>query len=123
MKSCKYVRTNGSGCRSRAVMESGYCYFHNPEIPDEVRRENARRGGKVKKYTGLVSRDFTKNLMGDTKMVLVETINQLRDGSMPPNVANSIIYGCSTLQKLHELQDIEQRLAELENVVEGKRVG
>jgi|TARA_B100001971_G_C18123880_1_gene500929 hypothetical protein len=98
-------------------MDAGYCYFHNPDVPDEVRKENARKGGLVKKYEPLVKRDFYDNLVEDSKSVLIETVNQLREGSMPPNVANSIVYACSTLQKVYEVQDLEKRLNDLEHSV------
>ena len=117
MAICKYIREDGTNCKSRAVMDAGYCYFHNPDVPDEVRKENARKGGLVKKYEPLVKRDFYDNLVEDSKSVLIETVNQLREGSMPPNVANSIVYACSTLQKVYEVQDLEKRLNVLEHSV------
>ncbi len=71
----------------------------------------------MKKYEPLVKRDFYDNLVEDSKSVLIETVNQLREGSMPPNVANSIVYACSTLQKVYEVQDLEKRLNDLEHSV------
>ncbi len=116
---CDYVKSDGTKCQSVAVLKdgSGMCWFHSDRVTYEERQKARAKGGKVKKYTGLVRRDFNENLAGDTKMVLIETINQLRDATIPPSIANSIIYGCSALTKIYELQDLEKRLYEIEKIV------
>jgi len=122
MNTCKHIKDDGTQCRSHSVRVSGFCYFHDPEIPDEVRRENARRGGRVKKYSGLVPRDFTENLVTDTKEILIETLNQLREGVIPPSVAHAITHTCGVLHRICETRELEQRLREIEKIMQIKEV-
>ena len=122
MRNCKGIKKDGSPCNSRAVKANGYCNFHDPSITPEERSAIARKGGSVKVYKGLVKKDFQKDLITDTRGVLVEVINLLRQGEMPPQTANSIIYASATLHRIWEAEEVERRLSEIEKIVEKDKV-
>jgi|GEM_PF-3271262 len=117
MLNCNGIKKNGDPCSSRAVKANGYCHFHDPSITPEERSEIARKGGSVKIYKGLVKKDFEKDLITDTRGVLIEVINLLRSGEMPPQTANSIIYASATLHRVWEAEEVERRLVEIEKIV------
>ena len=43
-KVCKTTKNNGEPCQSPAIGDTGYCYFHNPEMASK-RAESRKKGG------------------------------------------------------------------------------
>ena len=48
---CTHIKDNGEQCGANAMQEEAFCYLHNPDIPEEQKREAQTRGGANRALT------------------------------------------------------------------------
>ena len=48
---CEFIKPDETKCEAHAIKDSEFCYFHNPDITDEDKREAQSNGGKTKALT------------------------------------------------------------------------
>lgn len=113
---CTYIKTNGEGCGANAMKNSKYCFTHNPETRDEHSLAVVK-GGKLSKKTKLNLPPVQVRTPIDIIQLLEETINGIRDGSVPPTIAKALIYACSTCLKAMESANLSERLEMVESVL------
>ena len=85
---CKHIKKDGQRCRSWAVKGSELCFFHSPETR-EVHLAATTKGGSVRQFNGGLQPIEIKNAH-DICDLLALTINEVRAGILPPQVANTI---------------------------------
>lgn len=115
---CRGKNKTGKKCGANA-MESGYCYKHNPDIPDEEKLEAVTKGGKVKQL--IISEPYPAiqlNTMGDVSVFLSMLINETMSGKMDLRLATGLTYISNSLMKALELSELSQRVEQLEGKVE-----
>jgi hypothetical protein len=56
----------------------------------------------------------------DVASLLTDTINRVRKAELPPNIANTIGYLSGIILKCFEAGEMEERLQQIEEKVEGK---
>ncbi len=117
MPRCAQVKPNGDPCERIVPASQGYCYSHDPERAEQ-RRRAASRAGRSKP-----SRD-----VADVKRRLSELADGVLDGSVDKSVGavasqvlNVYLRAVSVELKVREVQEIEQRLEELEALLVQKK--
>lgn len=113
---CQFKKKNGAACKAKAVKDSDYCFFHNPEFK-ENRQLAVRNGGLNSRKSSINLPQRVIRTPGDVVMVLEETLNHLRAGNIHPNYSNSIFIGCNALLKAYEQSGILNRLNEIEQIL------
>lgn len=115
---CKSSKTDGNNCNARPMSGSEYCYFHNPDVSPEERRDVQARGGKanavvVKEPLPPVEvKDAT-----DVVTLLQDTINQVRAGQLDVRIGNCIGVLSGHLIKALEVANIENRVEIIERAI------
>jgi len=114
---CQAMTKEGKQCRAHALKGKQYCLMHDPESKTKL-KEYARRGGLVKKkvQTSLAPIEFK----GDVKEVLdllADTINRVRNNTIPAKTANTIGYLANVMIKALEISEIDNRLKQVERIV------
>jgi len=118
---CKHKKENGEQCNSSAMNGSNYCYFHNPTISKEEKKDTQARGGKNRKAILKESLPEIKiKKVSDITLLLVNTINQVRIGKMDAKIANCIGFLSDKLIKTMEVSNLEERLKKIEQLIMGK---
>lgn len=118
---CKHTKENGQQCKSSAMSGSKYCYFHNPAISKEEKKEAQSRGGRNRAITlkeALPEMNIMK--VSDVTLLLVDTINQVRTGKMDVKMANCIGFLGDKLTRTMEAGNLAERFDKLERLVMGK---
>ena len=110
---CKFIKNSGDLCKVRAVKNSDYCFFNNPDSKKD-RQLAVRNGGLNSRKNSLALPQRVIRTPSDIVLVLEETLNHLRAGNIHPNYSNSIFIGCSTLLKAYEQSEVLQRLEAME---------
>lgn len=121
---CKGIKDDGSQCRSWAMNDSEYCFFHRPE-PEYIRKrtEAGKKGGSRGKYSKVI---FDIPPTAENAAYLVETYKALIDDlqGRGQNKADTTLY-LRALDGLRsalifqiEYGDTKQRLRELEKAVD-----
>lgn len=118
---CTYTKPNGDKCRANAMTESEYCFSHNPDTRD-AHAVAVMKGGKAKKKNELDLAPIELRNPKDVVTVLEDTVNGVRDGSIPPNVANTLAYVCSHVLRAMEASNIDDRLELVESVLLQRKV-
>ena len=115
---CKFTKPEGEQCKANAMADSDYCFHHNPDIPDEVKREAQAKGGRAKQIT------ITKPLpelpivkSKDIFYLIADTLKRVRSGEIDPKIANTIFYGSEKLLKAYETKTIEKKIEKLEKPI------
>lgn len=118
---CQFKKPDGTKCQAHAIKGDKFCYFHNPVISDEEKRETQTRGGEAR---GLrVKEPLEKiaiNKIPDVALLVVDTIHRVRSGEMDTRIANCLFIGANTLARVLEVRDLEERFDKLEQLVAEK---
>lgn len=118
---CEKIKGDGQQCDANAVKESEYCYFHNPDISDEEKREAQSNGGKTK---ALTLKDPLPEIKlatpDDAVMLIADTIKRVRAGELDIRTANCLGFLSDKLLKAFEVSQLNSRV-DLVGQVIGKR--
>ena len=119
---CEFIKDNGEKCEAHAIKDSEFCYFHNPDISDEEKREAQSNGGKTKALKlkeplpalALVKPD-------DTILLVADTIRRVRAGTLDIRTANCLGFLSDKLLKAFEVSKLNDRVKIIERVILEKR--
>ena len=115
---CACKKTNGARCKAKPMVDSEFCFFHNPATASK-RTEAQRAGGRRNKASVLSPNIPTLALRNveDVVSLVADTINRTRCGQLDTRVGNTIGYLSGILLKALEAGNLERRVGELENAV------
>lgn len=111
---CEARTLRGEPCRSFALGDRPYCMSHDPERAGDVRRARARGGAAASKVRALKGRRDRLDTPGALVRFTSGVIQDVLDGTVPPDVARAVLYGLSIQRQLVEAGDLERRLTSLE---------
>jgi len=118
---CQFIKENKDQCDAWAMKESDFCYLHNPDIPDEEKREAQKRGGENKSI--VIKEPLPEieiNSPEDVKMLLADTIMRVRSGEMNTKIAHCLGMLSGQYLKVVEVLELKDKL-ELFNRVMSKK--
>ena len=116
---CKY-RINGKSCKAYAVLDSKYCFAHDPA--------NARKRAEARKKGGLHRRVIKRTQqeyypiksIKDVNMILESAINEARSLECSQSNLRTLAYLCQIAIKGQELGSLEERVNVLEKQTKQK---
>jgi len=120
MNNCKYIKTDGEQCQAKAMKGSDYCFTHNPDTQIE-KHLAVVKGGLNSKRIRLDLEPLSIKTPQEVSRLLEDTINKVRSGEMPPNVANSLGYLAGHTLKAIETTELQDKVVELEAVIIGRK--
>ncbi len=118
MSLCRATKRNGEPCTLSATDPNGYCWAHSPAHAEE-RKRNASRGGRGKGNPKLAKLDkqledlAADTLTGDVERGVAVAVNQ---------IINTRARLVELERRLREQEELEERLAALEDVLK-RRTG
>lgn len=116
-RQCRAKTKEGIRCRSIALPNSDYCYFHDPSKAEERKAAHVR-GGKQGLYRVLEKApDVSLKSCADIVQLICETVSQVRRGELDPKIANSVGYLANVAVRALETGDIEERVQALEDAI------
>lgn len=98
---------------------SDYCFTHNPDTQEE-KHLAVVKGGLNSKRIKLELEPLSIKTPQEVSVLLEDTINGVRSGEIPPNIANTIGYLSGHIIKALETEDIKDKILELEAVIIGR---
>lgn len=118
-KLCRARKHDGSTCGATALAGSEFCFFHDPSKAADRRAAQSLGGqGNRMRTLGEAAPDVKLQDAGDVATFLCETMNQVRKGLIDPRIANTLGYLANLLVKAIDQNDLEMRVAKLEEVSE-----
>lgn len=100
MERCKFIKDNGEQCKAYAMKNSDYCFTHNPNVPEEVKREARTRGGRA---TGSRAREPLEGVVfsrqADIPLFIERLINLILKGKIDTKTAEVILRALSQLKE------------------------
>jgi hypothetical protein len=118
MAKCSAITQAGKACKGIPIDGSGYCYVHHPDHAEERRRHGSKggkRGGRGRPVAELAA----------LRVENADIRERLLEGELQPGVAAVAIQSLgvdiravSTALKAKEVEELEQRLEDLEAVLE-----
>jgi hypothetical protein len=118
---CIGITREGQRCRGVAIDSSGYCYAHHPDHADERRqaaRKGGKRGGRGRPVGELARLGARFEELAD--MVLRKEVDRA-DGAVAGQLLNGARACTRDGLKAKEVEELEGRLEELEQVLEQRR--
>ena len=115
---CNHAKENGETCEAYAVKDSEFCYFHNPDIDDEEKREAQSNGGKTKALT--LKEPLPELALGkpsDAVLLIADTISRVRAGTLDIRTANCLGFLSDKLLKAFEVSQLNDRVEVIERVI------
>ena len=123
MAKCSGITQAGTACKGTPIEGSQWCFVHHPDHVQERRRHGSkggRRGGRGRPVAEL----------GALREENHDIRRRLLEGELQPGVAavaiqslNTDIRAVGAILKAREQEELEQRLAELEQALESKKGG
>ena len=118
---CEFIKTNGVKCEAHAIKGSEFCYFHNPDISDEEKKEAQSNGGKTKALT--LKEPLPELVLAepaDTVLLIADTISRVRAGKLDIRTANCLGFLSDKLLKAFEVSQLNSRVEIIERVIQKK---
>ena len=118
---CEFIKTNGVKCEAHAIKGSEFCYFHNPDISDEEKKEAQSNGGKTKALT--LKEPLPELVLAepaDTVLLITDTISRVRAGKLDIRTANCLGFLSDKLLKAFEVSQLNSRVEIIERVIQKK---
>ena len=113
---CSFIKENGERCNAIPMKGSSYCFSHNPDV--EVERHMALvKGGLASKKVELNLEPLSIKDPKEVATLLESTINGVRSGEIPPNIANTIGYLAGHVLKALESSNLDQRVEMVESIL------
>jgi hypothetical protein len=119
MPRCGFVKEDGRPCERIVGAQQSYCYSHDPARQAE-RKRNAARGGKAK----------ASGQIGRVKAALQALAEDTLEGAVDKGVAavtnqiwGTYLAAIRTEMKVREIEDLEDRIEELERVLDQRQGG
>ena len=115
---CNFIKPNGEKCKTNA-MKNGFCYFHNPEISEEEKRNAVAKGGKSNKLLMVNSRfpEFKLYNAKDVSRLLALMISKVMTNELDLRIATGVTYIASHLLKAFEQTDLQKQLDNIEGMI------
>lgn len=120
MSPCPTKKADGTPCRSRPRKGRTYCWFHDPASTEARAAAQANGGTESRSRVGpaktLGKEAPEVELTGEQEVlsVLTETINQVRQGKMAPNVGQVVGQLCGVGLKAMKQDEQDRKLSELD---------
>lgn len=119
---CKFLKENSEQCQANSMVNSDYCYLHNPNITKEEKQLIQSQGGKaniIKIDEELPEIEIKST--NDVVKLLEDTVNRVRKGQIDIRIANTLAYIAGHLIKALEITDVGKRLERFERVIYERR--
>lgn len=118
---CDFIKPDGQKCEAHAINGSSFCYFHNPAISDEEKREAQSNGGKTKALT--LKEPLPELALAkpdDAILLIADTISRVRAGTLDIRTANCLGFLSDKLLKAFEVSKLNDRVEIIEQVIQRK---
>lgn len=118
---CVYIKEDGEQCRGFAIKDSEYCLSHDPDM-QEARLDRARRGGASESYEKLELNLPPLDIKDSEDIVqsILQIINEVRTGQIPPRVATTIGYLLGIALKAYEVSGVDKKVEAIEKALYGR---
>lgn len=113
---CIYIKDDGKQCGAKAIKQDQYCFNHNPDYIQQ-KQSAVLKGGFASKRVELGLEPVEIKNPQHVVSLLESTINGVRSGKIPPNIANTVGYLAGHLLKALEVSNLDQRLELVESVL------
>lgn len=129
---CKKLTIGNTQCKANAMKNSEFCYIHNPEIPDNEKQENRRKGAnkpKTRKSTFNYLSKFKIKSDEDIPEIVLTIMNEYRAGIIHDKTAQTLGNLCGVLVKAYAqknsklLEDILEKLEQTETANQYRNAG
>jgi len=115
---CSFIKDDGEKCEANAVKDSEFCYFHNPDISDEEKKEAQTNGGANRALT--LKEPLPVLLIAnqdDAVLLVADTINRVRAGKLDIRTANCLGFLADKLLKALEASQTNDKLEKIERLL------
>lgn len=103
------------------MKESPFCFSHNPDTQQEKHIATVK-GGENSRSIELNLAPVTLQRPEHVVTLLGDTINGVRSGEIPPNIANTVGYLAGHLIKAMEIANLAGRLELVESVLIERKI-
>lgn len=119
---CEFIKPDGQKCEAHAIKDSEFCYLHNPDIPEEEKRQAQTRGGQARGLTiSQALPDLPINEPNDAIMLIADTIKRVRAGEIDIKTANCLGFLTDKLLKAFEVAKLNDKVEFIEQAILEKR--
>jgi hypothetical protein len=116
---CAGIKRDGGRCKAGVGAGEQWCYNHDPARQDE-RKRNASRAGRSKPSKEL---QMVKTRLSDLAEEVLEKRVDRSDAAVASQVLNVYLRAIGMELKFREVEDVEKRLEELEEMMERNNRG
>lgn len=114
---CKHIKDNKEQCKANA-MDNGFCYLHNPDIPEEVKQLARVKGGENNAtLIGEVMEESKIRTNEDIVVLMERVMNGVKQGVLDVRVANTLGYLAGVSQRAIKEVEVEERLRRIEELI------
>jgi hypothetical protein len=113
---CQFIKEDESQCGAMSIKEATFCFSHNPDTQQE-KQLAVQKGGFASKKTDINLMPVDIKTPQQVTALLEDTINRVRSGEVPPNIANTIGYLAGHMLKALEVSNVDERVEMIESIL------
>lgn len=113
---CKSVKENNEECNSNAVVDSDYCFSHNPQTR-AAKQAAVVKGGLASHQPRVSLEEVPIANVADVVALLARTINEVRANKIDLKAANCIGFLAGHLVKAIEISELENKINKIEKII------
>lgn len=117
---CNYIKENGEQCNAKPIKGSKYCFSHNPDTKIE-KHMAVVKGGLNSRKVNMDLEPLSIKTAQEISVLLENTINGVRSGEIPPNIANTIGYLAGHALKAFEVSKLNEKVELIQRVILEKK--
>jgi len=119
MTQCSATRANGEPCKARALPDRPMCWAHSPDhqaMANEARRKGGTNRSNLNRASARMPRDM--KALGER---ILQAFDRVETGDEDPSRAHAMARLVAAFVQLHQVGELEGRLAELEQAATGHK--
>ena len=119
---CTYLKNDGKECEANAMTDSKFCYLHNPDVPEEDKKKMQAKGGEARSLIlAEPLPEIQLNTPNDAVLLVSDTIQRVRAGTLDLKTANCIGFLSDKLLKALEIAKLNDKVEFIERIILEKR--
>lgn len=118
---CKATKQDGSPCSGHPVNGGMYCWFHDPAEASR-RAEGRKLGGSARSNRSRARKQILDGALSPAEVgaKLGQALTDVLARKIEPNIANAAANLGRAIVSVHEVTELEQRLAAVEEALASK---
>lgn len=112
-KKCKYIKNIGVKCNANHIIESEYCFRHEPKYIDKA-QQASKKGGENRRLQEEFGEEISLQDPAAVKLFIGTVINSVWTGKAPTQLGTAMGFLAKCWLEAHNASEMQNRIEVIE---------